>query len=980
MAVMRPDHLTNRAVRLASVLALVFLFLFPVGSPLATVVKASDDSTPGPCQPGYVAPTPTPVAVTGVPIVVDSTTADYFVLYIKHPNTDVSNYPSHSPISLTRGQAGTTTLADNLKPLSADKYKVEKYQVAQPADIDGDCIDDITELASPGTYHPLNPARKLPGSVGAVAIPTFADYQALSTKQANPLASEDLRHIEFVKFTIINWASSNPSVYFLNTNNNQHHAYLGDQIRKAGVGDFAVHSALKGNLAYHPNVIAPDGSLGMYRFVLFVGPSYGYVAHLHQVLATAMPFLDNNLAFYPSADRSAMQAYEASKARYAGSRVNVLLQEDVLPDVDFIPLNQAAGYGLLRLMGEGDDPRPGDIPIYESLPNDLPRVAGSITTVPQTPLSHVNLRAIQNGAPNAFLRDILTTKKYKDLIGKHVYFLVASDRYVIREATKAEVDAHHAKLRPAKTQTLTRDLTETKIKSLSSVAFDDWTAFGVKAANMAELSNLGLPAGVVPTGYAVPFYFYDEFMKANGFWVDVDKMLADEKFQSDYGEQEKQLKALRKKIKKGTTPAWIIKALEDLHANYPDGTSLRYRSSTNNEDLPAFNGAGLYDSKTQDPDETEDDGIDKSIKGVWASLWNYRAFLERDYYRVDHRSVAMGVLVHPNFSDELANGVAVSYDPINLSPKAYYVNTQVGEDLVTNPEAKSYPEQILLDAKGKPTVLERSNLAKPGKLLMTDAQMVALRKHLKTIHDRFAVLYGAEAGEDFAIEIEFKITAANKLAIKQARPWVFGQTIAPNPKVSLKFEQSPVIEGSPVELVVSRSGGALSNPLTVELVWSGSVQKLVNAPPTSVRLPANKNSLKLSLATSASDSVDPDGVLTAKIKAGGAYDIVAPASATATVKDIGPPKVSVSGGGGITEGEAATFTISADRAPRSALTVPVTVSQSGDYAASGAIGSFSVTPSPPPAVRPIRSPPSTTSTMNPTAPFRSGWVRGTATR
>ena len=29
-----------------------------------------------------------------------------------------------------------------------------------------------------------------------------------------------------------------------------------------------------------------------------------------------------------------------------------------------------------------------------------------------------------------------------------------------------------------------------------------------------------------------------------------------------------------------------------------------------------FSGAGLYDSKTQDPEETEEDGIDKSIKGV----------------------------------------------------------------------------------------------------------------------------------------------------------------------------------------------------------------------------------------------------------------------------------------------------------------------------------------------------------------------------
>ena len=213
-----------------------------------------------------------------------------------------------------------------------------------------------------------------------------------------------------------------------------------------------------------------------------------------------------------------------------------------------------------------------------------------------------------------------------------------------------------------------------------------------------------------------------------------------------------------------------------MHARFPEGTSLRYRSSTNNEDLPGFNGAGLYDSKTQHPEESIEDGVSKSLKQVYASLWNYRAFTEREFYRIDHRATAMGVLVHPNYSDEKINGVAVSVDPAYGTVGSYYVNSQVGEDLVTNPEANSVPEEILFLHDDTYRVVGVSNQVPAGQILMNDDQLTQLRSHLSTIHRRFAQLYRPSADEQFAIEIEFKITSADVLAIKQARPWIFAQS------------------------------------------------------------------------------------------------------------------------------------------------------------------------------------------------------------
>ena len=129
--------------------------------------------------------------------------------------------------------------------------------------------------------------------------------------------------------------------------------------------------------------------------------------------------------------------------------------------------------------------------------------------------------------------------------------------------------------------------------------------------------------------------------------------------------------------------------------------------------------------------------------------------------------------MHPNFSDELANGVAVSFDPTTGRSDRYYANTQIGEDLITNPEAHSVPEELLLKENGY-SIIALSNLAEPGKIIMSDDQITQLRQHLATIHDHFKALYNPARREDFAMEIEYKITSEDVLSIKQARPWVFG--------------------------------------------------------------------------------------------------------------------------------------------------------------------------------------------------------------
>ena len=137
----------------------------------------------------------------------------------------------------------------------------------------------------------------------------------------------------------------------------------------------------------------------------------------------------------------------------------------------------------------------------------MPRVAGVITGVRQTPLSHVNLRAIQDKVPNAFITKAWENSSIAPLIGKYVYYKVNADGFEIREATLKEVETHFTDLRPSEVQRPERDLSVKRIFPLDDIGFTDAARFGVKTANLATLRTFGFPEGTVPNGFGIPFYF-----------------------------------------------------------------------------------------------------------------------------------------------------------------------------------------------------------------------------------------------------------------------------------------------------------------------------------------------------------------------------------------------------------------------------------------------------------------------------------------
>jgi hypothetical protein len=612
------------------------------------------------------------------------------------------------------------------------------------------------------------PPEQLEFNDGVGAVPDLATYNKLSYQGPQVMVDTHLADWKFVKFQIEDVGKGEPVLYFVNTKTHRGHPMF---MRKIGIdrGD----GSMRGVLVYRPLKKAPNGEPGMFTFEYEPNDRYPFdrIKLSYEMLTRHMPYLEGRLGYYPMP--RARPVYFEEKTLYDAAEFPVVLDEDLESDIGFLPLNAAESYGRLRLMELGELPSSRDIVVYKTLPNEMPRVAGVITAVRQTPLSHVNLRAVQDGVPNAFVTGAVKNETITSLAGKLVYYKVDKNGYELREATEAEVDKHFAAIRPVKPQSPKRDLSVGEIRPLDKISFGDSAVFGVKAANLATLHTIDFPEGTVPSGHAVPFSFYDAYMKHNGLYDKAREMLTDKAFQKNRDTQIAQLKAFRKTIKAANMPDWMMERLAKLQSAFPEGLGIRCRSSTNNEDLPGFSGAGLYDSFTHKPSEGH---LAKSIKQVFASLWNFRAFEEREFYRIDHFTTAMGVLVHPNFSDEAANGVAVTDDILYQTKGNYYLNTQVGENLVTNPEANSIPEELLLNwwKPDEHKVMRHSSLARGNALLMSDKHLTQMNECLGKIHARFAKLYGKPLNDKkFAMEIEYKITKDGNLSIKQARPWVY---------------------------------------------------------------------------------------------------------------------------------------------------------------------------------------------------------------
>lgn len=480
--------------------------------------------------------------------------------------------------------------------------------------------------------------------------------------------------------------------------------------------------------------------------------------------------------------------------------IPVVLPDEIYAGLTYQALNCKTGYGYLRRIPvaslDSTPPGPTDIVVLDGPALDIPAVAGLMSPEFQTPLSHLNVLCKNRGTPYFAMKGIWDDSLIRSLEDQLVFFEVFPDSFHLLPANLKVAQKFWESQRPKKVQQLKMNLKPTELQAMDRLGLNSIDIVGGKASNFAVLQRLAAESKGkfrVPEGaFAIPFHWYWAHFTESGAKKLVESLLADPAAMADTRQLRHRLLGIQAKIESHpVNPKLLAMIDEKVRATSPT-LRMRFRSSTNAEDIQGFNGAGLYESKTGivgDPKKP----IENAIRQVWGSLWNFRAFQEREYFRISHLNCAMGLLVHRSFPDEEANGVAITKNLYRPNYFGFVINVQKGETSVVSPPAGVECDQIIcysdsdLEFYKNKRIVEYITLGNQndGKPVLSEAEVILLTEQLAAIKRYYYQrrpefsMESADGNADdfdaynrFALDLEFKFDGPERvLYIKQVRPY-----------------------------------------------------------------------------------------------------------------------------------------------------------------------------------------------------------------
>ena len=146
------------------------------------------------------------------------------------------------------------------------------------------------------------------------------------------------------------------------------------------------------------------------------------------------------------------------------------------------------------------------------------------------------------------------------------------------------------------------------------------------------------------------------------------------------------------------------------------------------------------------------------------------------------------------------------------------------------------------------------------------------------------------------------------------------QPPAVGPEIAIAAGGGIIEGGSATFTLTATPAPAAPLEVTVTIAVTGAFG--ITGGERTVTIPTT-GSATLTLATTGDGTDEPDGSVSATVKAGSGYTVGTASSGSVAIADddLPPPEISVSAGTGITEGENATFTVTADRAVDADLAV-----------------------------------------------------------
>lgn len=626
------------------------------------------------------------------------------------------------------------------------------------------CVSSPRPVAPPG-------AAVRPDADYADAIPSPEVWAALA---ASP-GRERLARTEVVK--VIVDLDDHERIYFLQSRRWEIHYYFASRFLSTPLRPVEDHAAFNVREYRRPDRRFVLGTLmhqrdtGAWWYELVAGDTLDVprTARVFQAIRARL-WVGERLRYHP-----VPPAHDEARAEFERAGVPVLSSDEIYAGMVYQPVNPGVAYGTLRLVDGPLDPswvRRTDVLVLAHAPLDLPVCAGVITQEFQTPLSHLAILASNRGTADMALRGALSNPAVRALDGRLVRLSVSPQGWSLTEASLPEAERAWEAMRPRSTSLPALSTRDVGLPALSTLRRASLDVAGAKATQLGELAAIGGPV-TVPRGFVIPFAPYLAHGQRSGAHALRDSLLSDPALRADPDRLSEQLRLLRERIAASPLDPALLSAVRQRVRELIPTRRLRLRSSTNAEDLPGFNGAGLYRSVVIEANAT-DAALSEAIRAVWASTWNLQAHQERSFFRIDESRVAMAVLVQESIDDDVVDGVAITANPFNEGRPAYFINAQIAGDeggSVTSARADQVPEQVLYYTYGESGEFERiarSSLTR-GAAVMTDAELVHLAGALRAIHERFVPDPWDRA---HAMDVEFILHGPRReLVVVQARPY-----------------------------------------------------------------------------------------------------------------------------------------------------------------------------------------------------------------